>query len=88
MQLRKAKKVFILVTAHTDSIGSNRYNLDLSERRAQALKELLISEGLDADSIIATGKGESEPIADNETKEGQAINRRGEFTFKAIGLSE
>ena len=87
-QLRKVKKVYILITAHTDSIGSNRYNLDLSERRAQALKELLISEGLDADSIIATGKGELEPIADNETKEGQAINRRGEFTFKAIGLNE
>jgi len=87
-QILKAKEIMIIITAHTDNIGSNRYNLDLSERRAQTLKQLLISEGIDADVIVAIGKGENVPMADNSTKEGQAINRRGEFTFRALGLQQ
>ncbi len=87
-QIRKARQIMIIITAHTDSIGSNKYNLNLSENRAEALKQLLISEGIDADAIVAIGKGEKLPIADNSTKEGQAINRRGEFTFKALGLKQ
>ena len=86
--VRQAKDMRIEVSAHTDSIGSNRYNMALSKRRAEALKQLLIDEGIEAGLITAIAKGEKEPIADNKTKEGQAINRRGEFVFKAIGIAQ
>ena len=59
----------------------DKYNLKLSERRAQVVQALLLSSGISADKITAIGKGENEPIANNSTKEGQAINRRGEFVF-------
>jgi len=69
----------IEIHAYTDAIGSNRYNLRLSSRRANAILDYLIRGGLDAANLTATGKGESNPIADNETDEGRALNRRVEF---------
>ena len=87
-RLKTADKIDIFISAHTDSIASNKYNMELSERRAEALKEFLIKSGIPAESITAVGKGEEEPMADNATKSGQAINRRGEFSFRAQGLSE
>ncbi len=72
----------IEVYAYTDNIGSDSYNLALSERRARATRKLLISHGLDANKIKAFGMGEKNPIADNSTPEGQAINRRGEIRVK------
>jgi OOP family OmpA-OmpF porin len=53
----------VLVTGHTDRIGSNAYNQKLSERRANTVKEYLISQGVDASRLKAVGKGESEPVA-------------------------
>ncbi len=70
------------IFAYTDNIGSDSYNLALSERRAKATRELLIKSGLDANRIKAYGMGEKHPIADNSTPEGQAINRRGELRVK------
>jgi outer membrane protein, adhesin transport system len=72
----------IEIFAYTDNIGSDSYNLALSERRAKATRELLISRGLDGSKIKAYGMGERNPIADNATPEGQAINRRGELLIK------
>lgn len=72
----------IEVFAYTDNIGSDSYNLALSERRAQAMRKQLIKFGLDGASIKAYGMGEKHPIADNATAEGQAINRRGELRAK------
>ena len=72
----------IEIFAYTDNIGSDSYNLALSERRAIATRKLLISLGLDGSKIKAYGMGEKNPIADNSTREGQAINRRGELRFK------
>jgi len=72
----------IEIFAYTDNIGSDSYNLALSERRAVATRKLLISLGLDGSKIKAFGMGEKNPIADNSTREGQAINRRGELRFK------
>jgi len=69
----------IEIHAYTDAIGSNRYNLRLSSRRANAILDYLIRGGLDAANLTATGKGESNPIADNATEEGRALNRRVEF---------
>jgi len=71
------------VFAHTDNIGSNSYNLSLSKRRANALRELLIDMGVDERRIKANGIGENKPLADNKTESGRAINRRGEFHFRA-----
>jgi len=85
-RVREADDLAIEIRAYTDSIGSNAYNLNLSKRRANALKKLLIKDGIPASSISAVGKGEADPIADNATKAGQAINRRGEFIFKAKGV--
>ena len=87
-RIKQAKDIEIQISAFTDSTGSDAFNLKLSTRRANALKRLLISEGISSSSITAVGKGEADPIADNATKAGQAINRRGEFVFKAAGLKQ
>ncbi len=70
------KVVDINVIGHTDSLGSEEYNQGLSERRANAVKAYMVSEGIDAGIIDATGEGELNPVADNSTSEGQALNRR------------
>ena len=70
-------KVFVL--AHTDSIGTEEYNLDLSERRAKSVKSNLVQKGVAPPSIRFKGLGFSRPIADNSTDWGRAKNRRVEF---------
>jgi OOP family OmpA-OmpF porin len=70
------KVVDINVIGHTDSLGSEEYNQGLSERRANAVKAYMVNEGIDAGIIDATGEGELNPVADNSTSEGQALNRR------------
>ena len=72
----------IEIYAYTDDVGSDEYNLDLSNRRAGALSEMLVSRGLDKNKITSFGMGEKHPIADNSTAEGKAINRRGELHIK------
>jgi OmpA-OmpF porin, OOP family len=67
------------VQGHTDSIGTEKYNLRLSERRAVAVKAYLISRGLSATALTAKGYGKAKPIASNETAEGRAQNRRVAF---------
>ena len=74
--------VVLEIKAFTDDLGLKPYNLELSKRRAEAIRELLITNGIDANKLKAVGMGEQNPIADNLTPEGQAINRRGEFHFK------
>ena len=65
----------VLVTGHTDSTGPAAYNDGLSLRRAEAVVTYLKSIGVEA-TLVAEGKGESDPVADNSTKEGRADNRR------------
>jgi OOP family OmpA-OmpF porin len=69
----------VLITGHTDSIGSDAYNQGLSERRANAVRDYLISQGADASKLQANGAGESQPAFGNDTKAGRAMNRRVEF---------
>ncbi|HLQ27207.1 MAG TPA: OmpA family protein [Acidiferrobacterales bacterium] len=69
----------VISTGHTDSTGSDTYNMDLSLRRAEAVKTFLISRGIDGNRIHTTGKGEREPVADNATAEGRALDRRVEI---------
>ena len=76
MQENKDKRVSL--SGHTDSIGSDKYNLGLSERRVTAVREYVVKKGVDGSRITGQGFGESKPIADNKTKEGRAKNRRVE----------
>jgi len=80
--LKESPDVLVEIYTHTDDIGSDTYNLELSKRRAEALKTLLVSHGIDPASIQSTGMGEEMPVADNSTLGGKAINRRGEFVFR------
>ena len=73
----------VMIVGHTDSIGSNKYNFGLSERRAESAKKRLLELGLSPERILGIeGRGEEEPIATNETAEGRAQNRRVEFILK------
>lgn len=69
----------IIAVGHTDSIGSDAYNLKLSMRRAEAVKAYLVSRGIAPDRVSIDGKGERQPVADNRTREGRAKNRRVEI---------
>lgn len=78
--LKKYSDIKIMVVGHTDSDGSDAANLELSKKRAQAVKDFLATEfGIDTARINTDGKGEKEAIADNNTREGKAQNRRVEF---------
>ncbi|NLI72017.1 MAG: OmpA family protein, partial [Bacteroidales bacterium] len=67
------------VKGHTDSTGPESYNQGLSERRAQAVADYLVSQGVSNSVISTEGYGESQPIATNDTAEGRKANRRVEF---------
>ena len=67
------------VEGHTDSIGSDEYNLKLSEKRADGVRDYLVSNGVSTDKIIARGLGKGDPVADNKTAAGRKLNRRVEM---------
>ncbi len=69
----------VRIEGHTDSIGSETYNVSLSERRANSVRRYLIDQSIAAQRLEAVGYGPSRPVADNRTKEGRAKNRRVEF---------
>ncbi|MEW5545795.1 OmpA family protein [Pseudomonas soli] len=69
----------VKVIGFTDSVGSDSYNQRLSERRASGVAEFLISQGLAPNKVTSQGRGESEPVADNDTDEGRSRNRRVEL---------
>lgn len=71
--------VHVLVTGHADSIGDKDYNIELSERRAEAVVTYMVSKGVDSGRLSAVGLGFSQPIADNSTDAGRSQNRRIEF---------
>jgi outer membrane protein OmpA-like peptidoglycan-associated protein len=78
-KLQSAEVVSIKVIGHTDSVGSDTYNQALSERRASSVAAYLLSQGLAPNKLTSEGKGQSQPVADNETEEGRAKNRRVEL---------
>lgn len=70
------------VVGHTDSSGPEAYNQRLSERRAQAAVDYLVSKGVDRDQLRAVGRGEAQPVADNDSRDGRARNRRVELVIR------
>jgi OOP family OmpA-OmpF porin len=88
----KLKSVTVLnsvtITGHTDGIGSVAYNEKLSERRADTVRKYLVDHGVPADKIRISGKGKSQPIADNKTQEGRAKNRRVEVEVDGYKIVE
>lgn len=74
--LKKHPRLKVEMEGHTDSVGNDAYNLKLSQKRAESVREYLVSQGLPASQLTAKGFGETKPIASNKTKEGRAENRR------------
>jgi len=72
----------LTISGHTDAVGDDKMNQVLSERRAKAVADYLISKSVAANRLISAGYGETKPIADNKTKEGRELNRRVEFDLK------
>ena len=77
--LNDVPRMTIEISGHTDNVGSDAYNKQLSEDRAKAVVEYLIEKGIEEDRLTYAGYGETQPIADNDTEEGRQVNRRTEF---------
>ena len=82
-ELETFNDYLVIVEGHTDSFGANDSNLDLSMKRAQSVREFLVTNMRSGNrqDISAIGYGEAQPIANNETKEGRAKNRRIDFVL-------
>jgi OOP family OmpA-OmpF porin len=78
-ELKSEAAETVRVEGHTDAVGSDSYNQALSEKRANAVKEYLVSQGISGSRIETRGYGESQPVADNESAIGRAKNRRVEI---------
>jgi OOP family OmpA-OmpF porin len=77
--LQSAPQTRIEIGGHTDNTGDPGYNLDLSRRRATAVREYLVSKGVEERRLTAVGYGQERPTADNGTPQGRLKNRRIEF---------
>ena len=77
--LKDAPGVMIRIEGHTDNVGSREHNRNLSQRRADAVKEFLVHRGVLRSRMVAEGFGQTRPIAPNTNRAGRAANRRVEF---------
>lgn len=80
--LRENSSISVNLEGHTDSNGSDTYNSQLSQRRAQSVVDYLIDNGIRSGRLTAIGRGEASPIATNDTSAGRAQNRRVEFIIR------
>ena len=83
VRLQRYNVEVVIVVGHTDSVGTDAYNMKLGDRRAQAVKNFLVAQGMEHNRIYTESKGEKQPVADNKTKEGRAKNRRVEIEVVA-----
>lgn len=77
--LQKNPNMYIRIEGHTDNIGPMEYNIDLSQKRAQAVKNYLVARGINESRVSIVGFGYKKPIAPNDTEEGRSLNRRAEI---------
>ena len=84
--LKKYPNRNVLIEGHTDNIGSDEYNLDLSQRRAESVKEKLVGDGVGPDRIITVGYGKKYPAVSNDTDANRALNRRVEVIILHEGV--
>ncbi len=76
------------VQGYTDNIGSDQYNQELSEKRAESVRDYLVSSGVQMNSVVAEGFGKSDPIASNETASGRKLNRRVEIVVSGNAIGQ
>jgi len=76
----------VLIEGHTDSIGSDEFNLALSQKRADAVKEVMVGKGIGPDRIVTKGYGKQFPVAGNDTESGRQLNRRVEVVILNEGV--
>lgn len=81
-QLQKFPEMAFAIEGHTDNVGEDAYNLNLSKARAKVVMNYFISKGIPASRLTSEGYGESKPVATNDTEEGKAKNRRVEIMAK------
>lgn len=86
--LRSQTDFNVEIAGHSDNTGAASYNQQLSDQRARAVRQYLISQGVEANRLTARGFGESEPVADNSTASGRAMNRRVEFRVIEQGAQQ
>lgn len=79
--LNTNRKMVIEVGGHTDDVGSDETNMNLSHARAKSVRTYLVKAGIDTNRLQAKGYGETQPVADNTTEEGRKVNRRTEFVI-------
>jgi outer membrane protein OmpA-like peptidoglycan-associated protein len=77
--LKNVPNALIRIEGHTDNVGKRRENLELSQARAEAVRDYLVKEGIPEDQLRAIGYGQKRPIASNSTRAGRTLNRRVEF---------
>lgn len=82
--LKEFPEVRVNIVGHTDDIGSEAFNLDLSRRRAESVKKYLVAGGVDASRITTEGRGASDPVAPNDNEANRSKNRRIDFEITAI----
>jgi outer membrane protein OmpA-like peptidoglycan-associated protein len=75
-QLLKFNLQKLKVIGHTDNVGSPEYNLKLSQKRAETIKDLFLTQGYQPENILIIGRGETQPLSDNNTEEHRSMNRR------------
>jgi OOP family OmpA-OmpF porin len=75
-------EIDVQIVGYTDDVGSAQYNLALSLRRAEAVRDFMAARGIDAARLSVAGHGETQPLVSNATPEGRAVNRRVEFVVQ------
>lgn len=86
--MQQVPTMSLMIIGHTDKQASASYNMQLSEKRAQAVKDYMVAQGADASRLMTKGMGETDPVADNATEQGRFRNRRIEFTVYDSAMSE
>lgn len=77
--LKKHETAKVTIIGHTDAIGTEQYNEQLSQRRAESVMEYFIQQGISPSRMAAEGRGDTQPVANNDTEQGRAENRRTEL---------